>query len=76
MQAILKCLGCGDDSNDNNNKGNKGKSSFSDLEDKGKPQENPDNKSGLNVRQVFSLKQSWKGVMRDDVGFGVEMFIR
>ncbi|CAL1526184.1 unnamed protein product, partial [Lymnaea stagnalis] len=64
MQAILKCLSCrcGEDSgsSDNNNKG-KG---FSELEDKGKPVESADNKSGLNVRQVFSLKQSWKAVMR------------
>ncbi|GFO17099.1 hypothetical protein PoB_004360400 [Plakobranchus ocellatus] len=31
---------------------------------------------GLTVRQVFSIKQSWKAIMREDAAFGVEMFIR
>lgn len=72
MKALFRCCQCGDDntSNDNNNKG----LSFSELEEK--KVVTTDNRSGLNVRQVFSLKQSWKGVMRDEVSFGVEMFVR
>ena len=30
----------------------------------------------LNVRQVFKLKQSWKGIKRNISDTGVEMFIR
>ena len=30
----------------------------------------------LNVRQVFKLKQSWKGIKRKIADAGVEMFIR
>ena len=30
----------------------------------------------LNVRQVFKLKQSWKGIKRNISETGVEMFIR
>ena len=30
----------------------------------------------LNARQVFKLKKSWKGVGRDLIGAGVEMFVR
>lgn len=30
----------------------------------------------LNMRQVFKLKQSWKGIKRNITEAGVEMFIR
>ena len=30
----------------------------------------------LNVRQVFKLKQSWKGIKRKTSEAGVEMFVR
>ena len=30
----------------------------------------------LNARQVFKLKKSWKGVGRDLIDAGVEMFVR
>ena len=30
----------------------------------------------LNARQVFKLKKSWKGVGRDLISAGVEMFVR
>ena len=30
----------------------------------------------LNIRQVFKLKQSWKGIKRKSSEAGVEMFIR
>ena len=30
----------------------------------------------LNIRQVFKLKQSWKGIKRKTSEAGVEMFVR
>ena len=30
----------------------------------------------LNVRQIFKLKQSWKGIKRKSTEAGVDMFIR
>ncbi|XP_005092316.1 neuroglobin isoform X2 [Aplysia californica] len=80
MFAILSRLGCRkcasffQHDNDNNNKTEK---SFSELDVKTKEEEGDSkNKCCLSTRQVFSLKQSWKAIMRDDVGFGIEMFIR
>lgn len=35
-----------------------------------------DSRLPLNVRQVFKLKQSWKGIKRKSSEAGVEMFIR
>uniref|UniRef100_A0A0B7AIV7 Globin n=1 Tax=Arion vulgaris TaxID=1028688 RepID=A0A0B7AIV7_9EUPU len=79
MQSILKRLGCNrcignqDESTDNNNRGKK----FSELGDsKNKEDSNTPSKNGLNTRQAFSLRQSWKAIMRDDVAFGIEMFMR
>lgn len=82
MQSCLKRLGCGscvgglygdDNSSDNNNRGTK----FSEVEDSERKNDvGTVNKSGLNPRQAFSLRQSWKAIMRDEVTFGVEMFIR
>lgn len=37
---------------------------------------NVDHRIPLNVRQVFKLKQSWKGIKRKIAEAGVEMFIR
>ncbi|KAK3787488.1 hypothetical protein RRG08_025751 [Elysia crispata] len=51
--------------------------SFSDL-DKGskRGQHALVYRCGLTVRQVFSIKQSWKAIQREETTFGVEMFIR
>ena len=35
-----------------------------------------DERLPLNARQVFKLKQSWKGIKRKSAEAGVEMFIR
>ncbi|GFS08608.1 hypothetical protein ElyMa_004760800 [Elysia marginata] len=50
--------------------------SFSEL-DKGSKsgQQNLVFRCGLTVRQVFSIKQSWKAIQREEATFGVEMFI-
>lgn len=37
---------------------------------------NVDPRLPLNARQVFKLKQSWKGIKRNIEETGVEMFIR
>lgn len=51
--------------------------SFSEI-DKGskKGQSNLVYRCGLTVRQVFSIKQSWKAIQRQETEFGVEMFMR
>ena len=49
-------------------------------DDEGLPEPPPppptDSRLPLNARQVFKLKKSWKGVGRELISAGVEMFVR
>ena len=68
-------MGCWQSKNKNDGRIQRKDEDFEDLKEVREIAE-VDSRLPLNMRQVFKLKQSWKGIDRNVELTGVEMFIR